>query len=140
MQAQHHPHIDIAKRYFHLADAGDPAILDLLTDDITLYFPKFGTRVGKDAVLQFVGGLFSKVERLVHEPDNYRYLVAGDTIVVEGTESGVMRSGAVFPVPGVTDGRFCNVFTFRDGRICSLHIYVDPDVAGEDKQRFYWQA
>jgi hypothetical protein len=24
-------------------------------------------------------------------------------------------------------GRFCNLFKFRDGRISSVHIYLDPD-------------
>ena len=33
-------------------------------------------------------------------------------------------------------GRFCNVFKFRDGRISSLHIYLDPDYTGEDEARF----
>src|SRR5438128_281202 len=35
-------------------------------------------------------------------------------------------------------GRFCNVFKFRDGRISSLHIYLDPDYTGEDEARFRW--
>ncbi|PYU50807.1 MAG: hypothetical protein DMG53_02535 [Acidobacteria bacterium] len=36
-------------------------------------------------------------------------------------------------------GRFCNVFKFRDGRIMSLHIYLDPDYTGEDEARFRWR-
>ena len=35
-------------------------------------------------------------------------------------------------------GRICNVFKFRDGRISSLHIYLDPDYTGEDEARFRW--
>lgn len=44
-----------------------------------------------------------------------------------------MRLGGKTP-----DGRFCNAFKFRDGRISSLHIYLDPDYAGEDEARFRW--
>ena len=35
-------------------------------------------------------------------------------------------------------GRFCNVFKFRDGRIASVHIYLDPDYTAEDEARFRW--
>jgi len=35
---------------------------------------------------------------------------------------------------------FCNVFKFRDGRISSLRIYLDPDGTGEDQARFRWVA
>jgi hypothetical protein len=45
------------------------------------------------------------------------------------------KSWAGSETPG---GRFCNVFKFRDDRISSLHIYLDPDYAGEDKGRFRW--
>src|SRR5215470_6729671 len=43
--------------------------------------------------------------------------------------------GQAAKTPG---GRFCNVFKFRDGRISSLHIYLDPDYTGEDEARFRW--
>ena len=43
--------------------------------------------------------------------------------------------GAGGETPG---GRFGNVFKFRDGRISSLHIYLDPDYTGEDEARFRW--
>lgn len=132
--------IDTVKQYFHFADAGNPAIMDLMTDDIELYFPKFGSRSGKAAIGEFITGLFGKVASLVHTPDTYRYLVAGDAVVVEGVESGVMRDGATWPIEGVSDGRFCNVFTFRDGKICSVHIYTDPDFAGTDHSHNYWKA
>jgi hypothetical protein len=43
------------------------------------------------------------------------------------------KSWAGGKTPG---GRFCNVFKFRDGRISSLHIYLDPDYTGEDEHGF----
>jgi len=33
-------------------------------------------------------------------------------------------------------GRFCNVFKFRDGRISSLHIYLDPDYLARMRRDF----
>ena len=35
-------------------------------------------------------------------------------------------------------GRFCNVFKFRNDRIISLHIYLDPDYTENDSARFRW--
>jgi len=40
--------------YFRKGDAGDLALLDMFSADIELYFPKFGTRVGKAAVVAFL--------------------------------------------------------------------------------------
>ena len=34
--------------------------------------------------------------------------------------------------------RLCNVFEFRGDLICRMHIYLDPDYGGEDKDRFLW--
>jgi len=35
-------------------------------------------------------------------------------------------------------GRFCSVFEFRDGKISRMYIYLDPDYAGVDSDRFLW--
>jgi hypothetical protein len=58
-------------------------------------------------------------------------------LIVEGTSQGRMfgKSWAGGETPG---GRFRNVFKFRDGRISSLHINLDPDYTGEDEARFRW--
>lgn len=130
--------IAIVKEYFRKGDAGDATIIDMFSDDIELYFPKFGTRVGKQAVGAFVQGLLGHVQHLKHYQDDYTYICAGDVVVVEGWESGVLKDGTAWPVKGRTDGRFCNVFRFRGDQISHLHIYVDPDFAGQDESRFYW--
>jgi ketosteroid isomerase-like protein len=128
------------KNYFRKGDAGDAALLDMFTDDIELYFPKFGTRTGKAAVAAFVQGLLGRVQSLRHDPDQYTYIASGDFVVVEGSESGVMTDGTTWPVPGRSDGRFCNVFRFRGDEISHLHIYVDPDFTGQDADRFLWDV
>ncbi|QVW21903.1 nuclear transport factor 2 family protein [Pseudomonas hormoni] len=130
--------IDITKLYFGKADAGDPSILDLFSDDVQLFFPKFGTRTGKEQVVAFVQGLMSKLNSLKHDIDTYNYIASGRIVVVEGTESGVAKNGENWPVDGRSEGRFCNVFEFTGTLISRLHIYVDPDFLGEDDDRFYW--
>lgn len=130
--------IERIKDYFRKGDVGDTSILDMFTDDVEIYFPKFGTRVGKEAVGAFVQGLLGTVESLRHHVDDYTYIPAGDVVVVEGWESGVTRDGGTWPAKGLTDGRFCNVFRFRGEKICQVHIYVDPDFTGKDTDRYYW--
>lgn len=133
-------HIARVKDYFRKGDAGDAALLEMFTEDIELYFPKFGTRTGKPAAADFVQGLLGQLQSLQHDPDQYTYVASGDIVVVEGRESGVMKDGTVWPVPGRSDGRFCNVFRFRGDKISHLHIYADPDFAGRDASRFYWDV
>jgi hypothetical protein len=64
-------------------------------------------------------------------------VVIWDYLVVEGTSHGKMsgKSWAGGTTPG---GRFWNLFKFRDGRISSVHVYLDPDYTGEDEARFRW--
>jgi ketosteroid isomerase-like protein len=130
--------VDMVKEYFRKGDAGDATIIDMFTDDVELYFPKFGTRSGKQGVGAFVQGLLGAVKGLQHYEDEYTYIAAGDFVVVEGRESGVTKDGTPWPVKGRTDGHFCNVFRFRGELISHLHIYVDPDFTGQDEGRFYW--
>lgn len=39
--------IAVATNYFRKIDSGDPTILDILTDDVVTYFPKFGVDMAK---------------------------------------------------------------------------------------------
>jgi ketosteroid isomerase-like protein len=126
------------KAYFRKGDAGDASIVEMFTDDIEIYFPQFGLHSGKQAVAHFVQGLQGQLTSLQHYPDDYTYIAAGDSVVVEGWESGEMKDGTHWPAPGHADGRFCNVFRFRGNLISQVHIYVDPDFTGQDEPRFYW--
>ena len=45
---------------------------------------------------------------------------------------------STWPDPERSEGRYCNVFGFRDLLIKRLHIYADPDFAGADRSRFLW--
>ena len=105
--------------------------------DGELYFPKFGVGVGRQAFLEFVKGFEGTLEFIRHDYDTLTFISAGDHVVVEGTSHGAM-SGQTWVGGATPGGRFCNVFTFRDARIASIHVYLDPDYTGEDAPRFRW--
>jgi ketosteroid isomerase-like protein len=127
--------LKVIDAYFRGADSRDPAFLDLFTEDVELFFPKFGLTRGKAAVAEFGARLAAELESLEHDIPGLHIIVAGDTIVVEGTEAGVTRSGLRWPDGVVSQGRFCDVFEFTGTLIRSVHIYVDPDFTSADRDR-----
>jgi len=63
----------------------------------------------------------------------------GDVIVVEGTSHGEHRDGPWRAgVPEWGAGRWCDVFEIRDFKIQRCFIYLDPDYAGRDTERYPW--
>lgn len=127
--------IEAIKGYFRKVDARDPTFLDLCTDDVQFFFPKFGLAHGKDAIARFGERMARHLEGLEHDIDGFTYIVSGDLIAVEGQERGVMRGGERWPDGIVSQGRFCNVFEFDGPLIRRIHIYVDPDYANADRER-----
>ena len=129
--------IKIAREYFIRADQGRTEVLDLFNEDAEFYFPKFGFGHGRESFFEMVKGFEGDLESIQHDYDTMVFISSGDYLIVEGTSHGRMhgRSWQGGKTPG---GRFCNVFKFRDQRITSLHIYLDPDYAGEDEARFRW--
>ena len=53
--------IAVATDYFRKIDSGDPTILDILTDDVVTYFPKFGVGYGKAEFMEVAKGLLGVV-------------------------------------------------------------------------------
>jgi ketosteroid isomerase-like protein len=129
--------INLAREYFIRADQGRPDLLDLFHEDAELYFPKFGFGAGRQSLLEMVKGFDGVLEHIKHDYDNMTFIPAGDHLAVEGTSSGAM-SGKTWMAGQTPGGRFCNVFRFKDGRIASVHVYLDPDYTGEDEKRFRW--
>lgn len=124
--------------YFHKIDRGDPSILDIMTDDVEIYFPKFGVGHGKNDFMEVARGLMGSLERICHDVDRMTMHVAGDHVIVEGFESGVMADGTAWPVKGRSEGRFSNVFAFKGELIKRIAIYVDPDFQSTHTERFLW--
>jgi ketosteroid isomerase-like protein len=129
--------IAIAREYFRLGDAGDPRLMDLFHEDVTIYFPKFGLGRGRAALLEMTKGFEGILESIRHEHSSLVFIPSGDRLAVEGLSTGKMKGGQWKggETPG---GRFCNVFEFRDDRIARVHVYLDPDYLGEDEPRFRW--
>lgn len=119
------------------ADQARPDLLELFHEDAEIYFPKFGFGFGRHSFLEMVNGFEGSLEYIRHDYDRFNFIVSTDYLVVEDTSQGRM-SGKPWAGGKTPGGRFSNVFKFRDGRISSLHIYLDPDYTGEDEVRFRW--
>jgi len=131
--------IKIAREYFVRADHGRPDILELLHEEAEIYFPKFGFGFGRNSFFEMVKGFEGALEYIQHDYDRLNFIPSGDYLVVEGTSEGRI-SGKAWAGGKTPGGRFCNVFKFRDVRISSLHIYLDPDwtgLLGEDSSTGY---
>jgi non-homologous end joining protein Ku len=60
--------------YFHMADAGKSAVIDLFTDDAQMFYPKFGIANGKAQIGAFAQGLGRGIASLQHEFDRFTVL------------------------------------------------------------------
>jgi len=129
--------IKVIQDYFKLSDQGRQEILHLFHEDADIYFPKFGVGLGRQSLIEMWKGFDGSLEFILHDYDTMTFIPSGDYVVVEGTSHGKM-SGKLWTGGATPGGRFCNVFRFRDDRISSLHIYLDPDYTGEDAARFRW--
>jgi ketosteroid isomerase-like protein len=127
----------LAREYFIRSDQGRPDVLDLLHEDVEIYYPKFGSSVGREALFELVKPFAGSLEYIRHDYDALKFIASGDYVVVEGTSKGKL-SGTEWSGGTTPGGRFCNVFAFRGDRIASVHIYLDPDYTGEDEARFRW--
>lgn len=130
--------VAVAVEYFRRSDAGRADIVDLFTDDVQIYFPKFGVGQGKAAYFDLAKGLLSVLASLAHDIDDFRCVASGNTVVVEGTTYGAAKDGAQWAGGKTSGGRFCSVFEFRDGLISRMHIYLDPDYLGANTAGFLW--
>ena len=133
-----HIAIRVAKEYFARLDAGSAQLLDLFTEDAQIYFPKFGIGRGRPALGEVLAGLGGTLQSVQHLSESFVYTHAGNRLAVEGQTRGVLKSGARWAAGETPGGRFCNVFEFRGELICRMHVYLDPDYAGEDTGRFLW--
>lgn len=115
--------------YFKKVDDGqfDKEYFNLYTEDVELYYPKFGFEKGKDGIRNFGKTIGTHLQKLIHDISNFNYIISDNIIVVEGTEKGVTKSGKEWPDYKISYGKFCNVFEFEGELIKRVHIYVDPD-------------
>jgi ketosteroid isomerase-like protein len=131
--------LGVINEYFLRADAGRSDILDLFADDFEFYFPKFGISTGKAAFAQFLDGFTGNVASIMHKTGEFRYIHAGNTVVVEGTTVGVLHRGGTWDGGKTPGGRFCSVFEIAGGVITRMYVYLDPDYGGADRALFLWE-
>ncbi|GAA5234902.1 hypothetical protein FOZ76_21925 [Verticiella sediminum] len=127
--------IETVRSYFRKVDAKDPSLLDLFTDDVEFFFPKFGVARGKAAVMAFGSRIAKEAAKLTHDIDGLVFTAQGERIVAEGREWGETADGRPWPDGHVSQGRFANVFESDGPLIKRTFIYVDPDFTGEDRKR-----
>ena len=116
----------VAQGGYEAFGRGDMAALaELMADDIEWvgpgdpdYNPNAGTFNGKEAVLGWFGGLASTLDFTTFEP---REFIAQDDKVVSTVyaEATARETGRAFV------NHEAHVWTFRDGKVARLHIYLD---------------
>lgn len=127
----------VALEYLKRLDRGDD-IFDLFADDAEVYFPKWGVATGRTEYEKLFADLGSLLSGIKHDYAYFNYVVAGDTVVVEGTSSGTTADGTQWRAGVSHAGRWCDVFEIRDFLIQRCFIYLDPDYAGADTDRYPW--
>jgi ketosteroid isomerase-like protein len=124
-----------------VTSTGD-SILDLFADDAQVYFPKWGIANGKEQIGQLFGDVGGTLKSIRHDYASFNWVFSGsDVVVAEGTSYGEHRDGPWRAgVPDWAAGRWCDVFEIRDFKIQRCFIYLDPDYAGKDTERYPWLA
>lgn len=138
----------IAESYLKSLDHGGVSpttglgLFDHFSDDAEVYFPKWGVAKGIEEVKKLFTEVGGTLKAISHHYEAFNwYMTGGDTFAVEGTSEGQHRDGPwKAGTPDWGGGRWCDTFHLRDGKIQRLYIYLDPDYAGMDHQRYEWIA
>ncbi|MFC8662028.1 nuclear transport factor 2 family protein [Streptomyces sp. NPDC057199] len=132
-------YVEVIRQFFDIGDErAEGDIAALFTEDVQVYFPKYGIGHGREALMEVGKGRYELFPRMTHHMDQFRFTEQGNTVVVEGTTEGETASGRSWDGRETIAGHFCSVFEFRDGRIARMHVYVDPDLGNEDADRYPW--
>ncbi|WP_052472666.1 nuclear transport factor 2 family protein [Myroides profundi] len=129
--------LKVAKSYYEKINSGNfdnDQYYDLFTEDVKLFYPKFGFAEGKAGIKRFGEQVRNLFKSLTFELDKFNFIVTDNTVVVEGVEKGEVYTGLTFPDNKVSYGKFCTVFEFEGNRIKRMYCYVDPDHAAEDER------
>jgi hypothetical protein len=135
----------VATEYLKALDNGGVtssggSIFDLFAPGAQVYFPKWGVAKGREQIEKLFLDVGSKLKSITHHYSGMNWIFSGgDTIVCEGASHGEHAGGPWRAGdPDWAAGRFCDVFEIRDGLIQRCFIYLDPDYAGQDTERYPW--
>src|SRR5258705_11077853 len=118
--------IALAQEYFRRVDAGRADLTDLMTEDVELYFPKFGIGRGKAAFGEFAAGVGRVFEPVEHDYRSHSFFCSGTTLVVEGTTPRQTKNGQSWTAGETPGARFCNAFDFRGHVIARVYTDLVP--------------
>jgi ketosteroid isomerase-like protein len=127
----------VALEYLKRLDRGEN-FFDLFADDAQVYFPKWGLANGRAEFEKLFSDLGSILSGIRHDYTYFNYIIQGDHVVVEGTSQGETAGGVEWRAGVTHAGRWCDVFEIRDFKIQRVFIYLDPDYAGADTERYPW--
>jgi hypothetical protein len=103
-----------------------------------VYFGKWGLANGKEQIGQLFGDVGATIESIRHDYANFNWIMTGgDLFACEGTSYGRHQDGE-WRADVTHAGRWCDVFEVRDFLIQRAFIYLDPDYAGKDTDRYPW--
>jgi ketosteroid isomerase-like protein len=116
------------------------SILELFAPDAQVSFAKWGLAEGREQIGQMFGDVGATLKSIKHDYASFNWIMTGtDLFACEGTSYGEHEDGEWRA--GVTHaGRWCDVFEVRDFQIQRCFIYLDPDYAGLDTERYPWLA
>lgn len=113
-------------------------ISSIVTEDVRITFPKWGTCEGVADFPRYFTDLGSYIAWMRHETDSFEVYTGDDAVVIEGRSCGELVSGAKWPADQA-DGRFCTVFKFRGNLISEVRIHIDPDYVDATADHYIWR-
>ncbi len=126
-----------AKEFLRTLDTqGD--LFALVTDNIEIVFPKWGTVHGKADLSRFFQDLGGYISSISHDPQTFVCMAGDDHVAIEGVSSGSLQSGLRWP-EGESTGRFCSVFKFDGELISHVRIHLDPDYCDTTADAYEWR-
>lgn len=114
----------------------DEEFLELFAEDAQLLVPKWGEAFGREEIESHFRDVSSAISSIRHHYGSFNYVIQDATVAVEGESHGVTGGGVEFRAGVTHAGRFCDVFEIRDFQIQRLFVYLDPDYASADTERY----
>jgi SnoaL-like domain len=127
----------IVIEYFKRFDRGGD-VLELFAEDADVYFPKWGVARGRAEIGRCFGDISTLFTSILHHPEYLKMVVHEDVVVAEGITSGFAADGTEWRAGVTHGGRFVDWFEIRDFKIQRCFIYLDPDYASADTERYPW--
>jgi ketosteroid isomerase-like protein len=127
----------VVLEYFRRIDRGED-IFDLFDEHAEVYVPKLGLVRGVEAIRELFAALGTQFIEISHHAEYLNIVVDGAHVAVEGMTSGTAADGTPWRAGASHAGRWCDVFEVRNFRIDRCFIYIDPDYAGADTERYPW--